>query len=411
MMNREVLVIGSGPAGLSAANWLGQWQVDTLVVDEYPMAGGRLLGQLYRDGQNWWVGRQVAAQLLDDIQGKSSVKIEVGTSVTGLEVVEGGFKATLSNRKPDVMAKAVLVATGSAEIPIPLPGWTLPGVMTVGAAQVMANVYQVQPGRRGLIIGFGALAFAVAQELSWAGVDLAGIVLPMGYEYTEWAGSPIDQWRRLQGFLGMAPPWIRAMGWIFRHDTWLSHAMAWAPTKGIRAVGSRIRPNVAALEILGNSAVEGVRLTRLNAQGRAIGAPWVEPVDFVGLSGGLRPVSELADGARVAMHRSPGGVYDVPLFGPLGQTSRPGLYVAGNIVGIEGARIAMAQGELAALGLVRYVTGRADEWAREETRLRDGLFEARRQAPLVFDPEWALVHQMVADEWQKQRREGDFDAI
>ena len=187
-MDREVLVIGSGPAGLSAANMLGQWNIDTLVLDEYPLAGGRLLGQLYRDGQSWWIGRQVAARLVDDIHDKSSVTLAVGTSVASLEVGDGGFKATLSGGKSDVTAKAVLVATGSAEIPIPLPGWTLPGVMMVGAAQVMANVYQVRPGRRGIIIGLSALAFAVAEELSWAGVDLAGIVLPMDYEYSRWPG-------------------------------------------------------------------------------------------------------------------------------------------------------------------------------------------------------------------------------
>lgn len=410
-MDRDVLVIGSGPAGLSAANMLGQWNIDTLVLDEYPLAGGRLLGQLYRDGQSWWIGRQVAAQLLDDIHKKSSVRLAVETSVTSLEVVDGGFKATLSGGKPDVTAKAVLVATGSAEIPIPLPGWTLPGVMMVGAAQVMANVYQVRPGRRGIIIGLSALAFAVAEELHWAGVDLAGIVLPMGYDYSRWLGTPMDQWRRLRGFMGLAPSWIRTLGWLFRQDNWLNHAMAWAPPKGIKAGGSRIRPNVAALEIVGTSEVEGVRLARLDAQGRAVGDPWLEPVDFVGLSGGLRPVAELADGVHVAMHRSPGGMYDVPVFGPVGQTSRPGLYVAGNILGIEGARIAMAQGELAAVGLARYVTGHAGHFATEEAGLREKLLVARRQAPLVFDPEWTEVHRVIAEEWQRQHQEGDFNAV
>ncbi len=410
-MDREVLVIGSGPAGLSAANMLGQWNIDTLVLDEYPLAGGRLLGQLYRDGQSWWIGRQVAARLVDDIHDKSSVTLAVGTSVASLEVGDGGFKATLSGGKSDVTAKAVLVATGSAEIPIPLPGWTLPGVMMVGAAQVMANVYQVRPGRRGIIIGLSALAFAVAEELSWAGVDLAGIVLPMDYEYSRWLGTPLDHWRRLQGFLGAAPTWMRAMGWLFHHDTWLSHAMAWAPHQGIRVAGTRLRPNVAALEIIGTHQVEGVWLSRLNAQGRAVGQPWLEPVDFVGLSGGLRPVSELVDGAQVAMHRSPGGMYDVPIFGSVGQTSRPGLYVAGNILGIEGARIAMAQGELAAVGLARYVTRRTEHWATEEAELHQKLSEARRQAPLVFDPEWAAVHRMIAEQWQKQHQEGGFNAI
>lgn len=409
-MDREVLIVGSGPAGLSAANVLGHLGIDTLVLDEYPLAGGRLLGQLYHDGQSWWVGRQVAARLLDDLSSKRSVELKLQTSVVSLEAIDGGWKASVSGG-PDVTAQAVLVATGSSEIPIPLPGWTLPGVMTVGAAQVMANVHGVRPGRRGIIIGFGALAFAVAQELSWAGVELAGVVLPVVDEYSQWLGTPVDQWRRLRGFLDLAPGWIRSMGWVFNHDGWMTRAMAWAPAKGIRAAGTRIRPNVAALEILGREEVAGVRLTRLDPRGRCVGQPWVEPVDFVGLSGGLRPVSELASGAEADMYHSAGGLYDVPVFGPLGQTSRAGLYAAGNIVGIEGARIAMAQGELAAVGLARHVTGRHDGWNVEEGQFRSSLEEARRRAPLVFDPEWARVHQRVQDEWRRRRRKDDPHAV
>ncbi|MFU0790176.1 MAG: hypothetical protein ACFWT6_09505 [Virgibacillus proomii] len=75
-------------------------------------------------------------------------------------------------------SKQLLLAAGAAESPVPIPGWTLLGVMSVGAAQVITKVHRVKPGDRGIIIGVNVLSAAIAMELHLAGIDIAAMALP-----------------------------------------------------------------------------------------------------------------------------------------------------------------------------------------------------------------------------------------
>lgn len=401
----DVVVVGAGPAGLAAARELGRQSLNVTVVDEYPMAGGRLLGQLYQSGGRWWVGRQVADQLLEDISGQASVHLWLGQSVTGLIRQKEQWRVHLASKREPLEARSVLLATGATEIPIPLPGWTMPGVMSVGAAQVMANVHHVRPGRRGLIIGLGTLAFAVAQELSWAGVELAGIVLPPMSGPAEFLGHAPEQWRRLVRLADLAPGWVKPLTPLLSRDAWLGRMMAWAPRNGVPVAGTRLRPNVTALAIEGGETVSGVVLQRVGRDGRPLGNPWREAVDFVCLSGGLRPVPDLAVAVGAAIQSSRDGRYDVPLFGPQGETTAPGVFAAGNILGIEGAPVAMAQGQLASVGIIRYLMGRSGGGHGEAAAFALALAQARRQAPLVFDPAWRDIHRAVEAEWERRQQE------
>ncbi len=402
MTSTDVVVVGAGPAGLKAAAALGHWGVEVRVVDEYPVAGGRLLGQLYRQNGHWWVGRDVAEGLLDTLGQCPSVRLLLRTSVVALARCGDGWRVRLSSGDGLLEAKAVIVATGAAEVPIPVPNWTLPGVMTVGGAQVMANVHHVRPGRRGLIIGLGALSFAVAQELVWAGVDLAGIVLPPTGVPFQWLGTVDEQWGRLVHWMNLAPGWMRPLKPALTQSRWRRRLLSAAPPRGVAVAGTRLRPNVRAVRIIGDEQVQGVELVRINGDGQPLGRSWVESVDFVLLSGGLRPVPDLVKAAGAAMLGSPGGLYDVPISGPLGETTAPGLFAAGNVLGIEGARVAMAQGQLAALGAARWVTHTPDRWATQERDFFRELGDVRTNAPLTFDPAWPSVQRRAAQAWQRE---------
>ena len=405
-MRTEALIIGAGPAGLSAAIELGQRGIETLVVDEYPVPGGRLLGQMYQSQSGWWIGRRVAEDLLERLGRFPNVHLMLETSVSGLAHAGGGWTATFSQRAGTVDAQAVLIATGATEVPIPLPNWTLPGVMTVGAAQTMANVHGVRPGERGIIIGFGALAFAVADELTRAGVDLAGIVLPPLQGPSQWLGTVQDQWRRLRDVVHLGPRWARAATPLVASDFWLERVMAGAPQKGIPALGTVLRPNVAAIAMAGEEAVSGVWLQRVDRRGTLVGEPWHEAVDFACLSGGLRPVPDLAAATGAAMKSSRSGLHDVPIFGPVGETTAPGIFAAGNVLGIEGAPVAMAQGQLASIGVLRHLSGNPTDWAAEQAAFSRALEVARERAPLVFDRAWSQIHEEIRQAWTNRPKEG-----
>ncbi|PSR22971.1 MAG: sarcosine oxidase subunit alpha [Sulfobacillus acidophilus] len=402
MTSSDVVIVGAGPAGLKAAVYLGRAGIDACVVDEYPVAGGRLLGQRYRQRGHWWVGRKVAQELLDSLSACPSVRLLLHTSVVGLSREDDRWQIRLSGADGNIEAKAVIVATGASEVPIPVPNWTLPGVMTVGGAQVMANVHGVRPGQRGLIIGLGALSFAVAQELAWANVELAGIVLPPFGPPFRWLGSVDEQWSRLVHWMHLAPIWMRPLQPALMRPQWCRRIMAAAPRRGLAVAGTRLRPNVRALRIVGDDRVQGVELVPCQGDAEPSGKPWVEPVDFVCLSGGLRPVPDIVKAAGAAVLESPGGLYDVPVSGPLGETTAPGLFVAGNVLGIEGAQVAMAQGQLAALGTVCWLTHSPDRSLEQERAFLAELEEARRKTLILFDPAWPEVQCRAEQAWRSR---------
>lgn len=205
----DLLIVGAGPAGLSAAAVAAGHGLSVAVLDEFPQPGGRMLGQFHEEKGKWWVGRQAAEQLIEQCR-VLGVDIRCGVSVHGMfrhercwVVRAGGASFT---------AARVLLATGAAEIPQPTPGWMLPGVMSIGAAQVMTNVHFVKPGRRGLIIGVNVLAMAIARELSVSGISLAGIVLPEQNSVFGKEDVPKEAVKRLLGLAHLAPSPLMRIG-------------------------------------------------------------------------------------------------------------------------------------------------------------------------------------------------------
>ncbi|MDU5951034.1 MAG: NAD(P)/FAD-dependent oxidoreductase, partial [Paenibacillus macerans] len=134
----DLLIVGAGPAGLSAAAEAAGHGLGVVVLDEFPEPGGRMLGQFHEEKGHWWVGRREAEQLLEKCAALG-VEIRCGISVYGMARQDDRWVVRTTGGA--LAAANVLLATGAAEIPRPCPGWTLPGVMSIGAAQVLANVH------------------------------------------------------------------------------------------------------------------------------------------------------------------------------------------------------------------------------------------------------------------------------
>ncbi|MFZ5824814.1 MAG: NAD(P)/FAD-dependent oxidoreductase [Bacillota bacterium] len=403
VVKADLAVVGAGPAGLTAARAAAERGLRVIVVDEYHRPGGRLLGQLHEErGPNgsprWWKGIEVAQRLVAEAT-RAGVQIMTGVQVWGLTP---GWTLSLHGGDCDaISSRVLLLATGAGERPLPVPGWTLPGVITVGAAQIFANVHRVRPGDRVLLCGVDPLSLTVARELSMAGAEVLGVVLPPAGPLSGDRAHPARVIASLSRMAHLAPsPLLRLAGRLFPGEGGARLGARLYPRSGVKAWGVPLLLRQALVRIEGESEVTGAVLTDIDAEGEPIpGRERRVTLDCVALSGGLSPLAELAAAAGCQMVQSGlGGL--VPLHSPTMETEREGLLVAGNITGVEGAPVAMAQGQIAGITACRLlgaVTG------TEHDRLMDDavatLRAVREGAAIQFYPGTAEARLQLAARW------------
>ncbi|TCP23453.1 sarcosine oxidase subunit alpha [Scopulibacillus darangshiensis] len=383
----DCLIVGAGPAGLSAAIACAENGLSTMVLDEFMKPGGRLLGQLHEEPNGiWWNGIDEAEKLYQRAKALS-ISFHLETSVCHLEKVDGKYW-TLHTDKGKFSGKNLLIATGAAEQSLPIPGWTLPGVMSIGAAQVMANVHRVKPGHRGIVIGVNVLSAAIARELLLAGVNLEGIVLPPRYLLTKGQSEPKDVFQSLLHMVHLAPSHLMKIGGKMALKSSFIRKMAVGtyPKKGFKVWGMPIKLKQTVTEIIGKENVEGVKVASVDSSGNIIeGSEEILPVDFVCISGGLYPLAELVSLAGCPFKYIPSLGGHVPVHDHNMQTPVEGLYVAGNVTGIESAKVAMAQGHLAGLSISSQKNKVSDGEALQNAR--ESVVSTRTNALIHFHPD------------------------
>lgn len=172
----DILVIGAGPAGLSAALSARRAGAQVHVLDERAHPGG----QYYKPvASSHKVLRPTDRQFADGHTLVGEV-LASGVTLVNSAVVWGAYSARevlvfVDGRAVVFHPKRLILATGAYERPMPVPGWTLPGVMTTGAAQTLARSYQISPGQRVVIAGNGPLNFQLAADLVKCGVNVVAV--------------------------------------------------------------------------------------------------------------------------------------------------------------------------------------------------------------------------------------------
>jgi len=351
----DVVVVGSGPAGLSAAaEALRRGCKRVLVVDENPIPGGQLFKQIHKffGSKEHYAGIRgfrIGEMLLNDVE-KLGGTVLLRTSVIGASY-DGGTKTLwLSNPERGVgkvRARKVIIATGAKENVIAFPGWTLPGVMGAGAVQTLVNIYRVLPGRRVLMVGSGNVGLIVSYQLLQAGAEVVAIVeiLP-----------------RIGG--------------------WAVHA-----AKVLR-MEVPILLSTTVKEVRGVEWVEEAVVWRMGRDGRPVaGSEKVFDVDLVCLAVGLSPNVELTRmlGCEHIYLKALGGW--TPIHDEKMETTLRGVYVCGDVAGVEEASIAIEEGRLAGIGASCEFLSREEcsslveeSWRRLD-ELRSGPFgEPRKEA-------------------------------
>ena len=177
----EVLILGGGPAGLSAAIELGRLGVDTLVVDDKSRLGGKLLLQTHKffgsveDSYAGTRGFEIAQILEDNVRKLDSVEIWLNATAIGVfsDGIVGVVKGKIYRK---VKPLKILVATGAREKMLSFPGNTLPGIYGAGAFQTLVNRDLVKSSERILIVGGGNVGLITGYHAIQAGIDVVALI-------------------------------------------------------------------------------------------------------------------------------------------------------------------------------------------------------------------------------------------
>jgi len=395
----DLVIIGAGPAGLAAAAEVARRKANVIVLDESPIPGGRLPGQIHPEpgvtGQGkrkWSNGPAKAVQLADEAK-KAGAKILCGASVWG--IFPGwyvGIAPTTQFTKKQAVSvgfdtRAVLIATGAGQNPMILPGWTLPGVITAGAAQTMINVHRVLPGQKALVIGLDPLSLSVALLMVKVGVQVEGIFLPPNNGLQFGPSFPLTAIKTLSQFSNYASnPWLALLGQVSGKMSRLSAQLF--PISGLTVDGMRLFMRRAALAVEGQDRAEKVTIAKLRANGTIkAGREEKWPVDIVVTSAGLSPLVELLQVGGCPLVHVPDLGGWVPVHNPRLETPVEGLFVAGSVTGVEGAPVAEAQGRLAGLAAAGYLGLVKQTNVKQEISEYQAAVDGARKNAISFFPD------------------------
>ena len=364
----DLVVVGAGPAGLAAATTGASLGLRTVLLDEQPRVGGQIWRDVTRAGP-----RATALLGPDYARGRplAEAALASGAEVASDALVwdvarDLAVTALQRGAARRVRAPQLVVATGALERPTPVPGWTLPGVMNAGAAQIALKTGGLVPGGPVVLAGGGPLLLLVACQLLDAGVALAGLV------ETSPASNRADALRRLPGALAVPSMLAKGLRMIAR----------------VRRAGVPRFAGATALRVLGDDRATGLGF---EAGGRAHRLH----ADTVLLHHGVVPNVQIPRLLRVDHRWSDARLAWEVVVDAFGATSLPGLRVAGDGAAIAGAAAAEAAGTLAALGAARAL-GRLDEaaLARLAAAPSRALDAQRRVRPfldaLYRPPRWVL---------------------
>jgi hydrogen cyanide synthase HcnB len=329
MTRRPLVIVGAGPAGLSAAVTAVGLGLKPLVLDENPRIGGQIYRQSAVAAPTPSVrptpSARRGAELFRRFQAVAD-RVEVWTATD----VWGAFPprqlAIARQGVTDVVeAEQLILAPGAYEYAVPFPGWTLPGVMTPGAAQLLVKTMHVLPGRRALVAGTGPFLLVVAEQLARAGMEVVGVVEAAGTRET----------------LTAAPAMLRHFGLLREGLGYLYR---------LRRLGIPVHRGHVVVEACGDTEVRAARIAPCDRAWRPdLSRTRTVEVDTLCVAYGFVPRTQLAQlaGCRLRFADELGGW--IPDVDEDQQTSVAGVRVAGDGAGVGGAVVAEEEGALAGL--------------------------------------------------------------
>ncbi|MGE0152724.1 MAG: NAD(P)/FAD-dependent oxidoreductase [Reyranellaceae bacterium] len=333
----DLAVVGAGPAGMAAAATASELGLSSVLLDENPGPGGQIYRAIAASpvqrrgvlGGDYWRGAEAVRRLQ-----RSSAAWRPRTAVWSLQAGEEGVELGTADEQGARMLRAryAVVATGAMERPFPIPGWTLPGVMTVGAAQTLLKASGIVPRGQTVIAGSGPLLYLYAWQLIAAGAPPALLL----------DTTPRRNWRQAVWHL----PAFLASGYSRKGLALLAAVRRRVPVIG----------NVALLRAEGEDRVREIVWRSAKGEAR-------RQVDLLLLHQGVVPNINLWSAADCASQWDEVQACWHASVDAWGQSSRERIFIAGDGAGIAGAEAAGLRGQLAAVRIAELL-GRLTSAAR-----------------------------------------------
>lgn len=358
------MIVGAGPAGIRAAQTLAAHGLRPCLVDEALQGGGQVYrrapGNFQRPANQLYgfEARKAGAvhQALDALRAQIDYRPD-----TLVWNAEDGHLHTLSQQRVGtVQYDRLLIATGATDRILPVPGWTLPGVYSLGAAQIALKAQGCAIGERVVFAGSGPLLYLVAYQYAKAGARVLAVLDSSPF------GAQVAALPRL-----LLQPATLAKGLYYR---------AWLTAHGIA-----VHQGATLVEVVGEQKVEAVTWQRAGSQHSLA-------CDGLAFAHALRSETQLADLLGCEFSWSPLNRAWLPSRDEAGRSSVPSVYLAGDGAGIMGADAAEMAGERAALALLEDMgitidSERGPQLERQLARIQG--FRVGLEAAFPFPEQWA----------------------
>lgn len=347
MKRYDLIVIGAGPAGLSAGIEAAKRGLNVAIFDENNKPGGQLFKQIHK----FFGSKEHKAKIRGFNIGEEllSNALELGVEVILNAIVVGMYPfkeitVKVENEVIHYRADTIIAATGASENMVNFKGWTLPGVIGAGAGQTMMNLHGIKPGKKILMLGSGNVGLVVSYQLIQAGCQVVAIV---------------DAAPKIGGY-GVHAAKVARTGVPF----YMKHTI---------------------IEAKGDSCITGVDIGQVDENWQIVpGSEKHFDVDTICLAVGLSPMSQLLKMAGCDMEENPKKGGTVPICDEYGETSVPGIYVAGDVSGIEEASSAMIEGRISGIAAASYLGYIEEEELMNESKEQESSLNSLRQG--MFAP-------------------------
>jgi NADPH-dependent 2,4-dienoyl-CoA reductase/sulfur reductase-like enzyme len=366
----DFAIVGAGPAGMAAAALAAELGLDTLLIDEQEAPGGQIYRAVERAaadsplGADYLAGKQLAGALR-----ASGAAYAPGTTVWHIDP-DGTLSVMSGGASNAVRARRILLATGAIERPVPIPGWTLPGVMSAGAVQIMLKTGGLVPSGRALLAGQGPLLWLLAAQLIRAGSP-PSLILETTPHANYHAAAPLLPRRLWSGRRAL----VKGFGLI----------------REVKRADIPIVRGVAGLRALGRDRVE-----------RVVWNGGDVPADLLVLHEGVIPNTQISLALQLQHRWDAAQLCWRPVADEWGATNLSTISIAGDGGGIAGAEAAALSGRLAALDAASFLDkltpAERDRRARpiraalrRERAIRPFLDALYRPAPSVLVPDDDVV--------------------